>query len=102
MTQREFSWRPDVLEKVFANKTESEPPSDALLKLIERVKDAIESLPEREREVIELYFYGRMSQREIARYQHCAQKNIWRVLQRAQGMLAGTLESALDDYLASR
>lgn len=84
---RELPFDPDII-----NNLPSVELSEQDTVRAERIKDAVERLPKRQRMVVELTIWGRWTKAEIAEEMRCSRSYVTKLWQLAQRSLRETLD----------
>ena len=88
-TRREIPYDPQILAQIL-------PAPPGFSEGYERVVEAVESLPEPQRDVLELYFWGRFSLREIGEQLGLARSSVFDIKAKALVALQEVLSADRD------
>ena len=68
----------------------------------ERIRTALEQLPERDREVLQLHVWEELTAEQISQVLEVSPEAVWKRLQRARDRLAARLDAEADDQALAR
>jgi len=90
MSYREIPYDPSMLAALFSGQEQSEPHPDADL-----IVEAVESLPQRQRDVVELLMWGGMTKVEAAETLGYSRSHVHKVWRAAKEALNDALRNSL-------